>query len=461
MVTSEKKILVVEDEANMRKILTSFLRREDYEVKEASDGCQAEKILAREKFHVVITDQKMPRKDGMTFLSECIENHPDIPVILITAYGTIETAVKAMKEGAFDYITKPFDESELLSVVRKAMAVSRIRRREPSIKPGELTNDGIIGKTPAMNEIFKVVNKVAASPSTVLITGETGTGKELIARALHSRSKRKDKPFIAINCSAIPENLIESELFGYEKGSFTGAVMAKPGRFELANSGTLFLDEIGDLKIEVQVKLLRVLQDRSFERVGGIRPIRMDVRLISATNRDLAVEIEAERFRKDLFYRLNVVTINIPPLKDRIQDIPDLVHHFIEKYSRRLEKGVHTITEESMQKLLSHHYPGNIRELENILERAVLMAEGATVELSDLSITEIGSPLPSPELNIKAASKEALSRAEKTMVVNALEETKGNITKAAKKLGMSRRGLQLKMTDFGLREPQTEIPPKS
>ncbi|MFQ5544029.1 MAG: sigma-54-dependent transcriptional regulator, partial [Nitrospiria bacterium] len=446
---ADKKILVVEDEANMRKILTSFLHREGYVVQEAGDGCQADELLAREKFHVVITDQKMPRKDGMTLLSDCIENYPDIPVILITAHGTIETAVKAMKEGAFDYITKPFDESELLGVVKKAVAVSGIRRKEPSLKPGEISRCGIIGKTPEMNEIFKVIDKVAASPSTVMITGETGTGKELIARALHSRSNRKDKPFIAINCSAIPENLIESELFGYEKGAFTGAVTAKPGRFELANNGTLFLDEIGDLKVEVQVKLLRVLQDRTFERVGGIRSIQMDTRLISATNRDLSVEVEAERFRKDLFYRLNVVTIDVPPLKDRIEDIPALAYHFIEKYNRRLEKNVGSIAQEAMQKLLSHHYPGNIRELENIMERAVLMAEGDTIKISDLSIVAIEAAPPSLEINIKAASKKALSRAEKTMIVNALEETNGNITRAAKKLGMSRRGLQIKMTGLG------------
>ncbi|MFQ5950364.1 MAG: sigma-54-dependent transcriptional regulator, partial [Nitrospiria bacterium] len=363
MGTSGKRILVVEDESNMRKILTAFLRRESYDVTEASDGLEAHELLAQEKFHVVITDQKMPRMDGMKLLFECIEKYPDIPVILITAYGTIETAVKAMREGAFDYITKPFDEVELLNVVRKAIAVSGKRLKEPAVTPVDFKENGIIGKTPAMKQIFTVIDKVAASPSTVLIVGETGTGKELIARALHARSKSKNNPFVAINCSAIPENLIESELFGYEKGAFTGAVTSKPGRFELANNGTLFLDEIGELKKEVQAKLLRVLQDRTFERLGGVRPLRMNVRIISATNLDLAVEIKKDRFRKDLYYRLNVVTIDVPPLRDRIQDIPELVHHFLKKFSGRLEKDVRSITNEAMQNLLSHTYPGNIREL--------------------------------------------------------------------------------------------------
>ncbi|MBI2875842.1 MAG: sigma-54-dependent Fis family transcriptional regulator [Candidatus Tectomicrobia bacterium] len=459
MEVSQSSILVVEDEANIRKILAAFLRREGHRVTEAADGLAARDCLARDAFQAVITDQKMPRMDGLALLAHCVERYPEIPVILITAHGTIETAVKAMKEGAFDYITKPFEEAELLNVVRKAVGVSAKRRKEPTVAWADLPKYGIVGRSSAMQAVFRLIDKVADSPATVLLAGETGTGKELIARALHGQSARRDKPFIAINCGAIPDNLVESELFGYERGAFTGAVTSKPGRFELSDGGTLFLDEIGELKKEVQVKLLRVLQEQVFERVGGVKTLRMDARLIAATNRDLALEVKEDRFRKDLYYRLNVVAIQVPPLQERVEDIPTLVHYFIERFNRQLGRKVRTVTDEALQALLAYPYPGNIRELENILERAVLLADGETIGLPDLppELRKVAAPHVPEEADLKGVT----TRAERAMIVQALEETEGNVTRAAKRLGMSRRWLQLKMKEYGLRGRETAADPPS
>src|SRR5919198_2521198 len=344
------KVLVVEDEPNLRKVLATLLRREGYEVSIAENGEQGLAEFERGGAEVVITDLVMPKVGGMEVLRTINARDPDVPVIIITAHGTVDSAVEAIKLGAFDYITKPFDQAELQTVIAKAARPHAMAQR--AVRPDERIRSAIIGGSAQMQEIFRIIDKVADTPSTVLITGESGTGKELIASALYAGSSRREKPLIKINCAAIPKDLMESELFGYERGAFTGAVTSKPGRFELADGGTLFLDEIGEIPVEMQVKLLRVLQESEFERVGGIKTIRVDVRLVAATNRDLKKEIAAGTFREDLYYRLAVVPISLPPLRERKGDIPLLVDHFIRKYDRRLGKRVNGLDEEAMQMLL-------------------------------------------------------------------------------------------------------------
>ncbi|NJK87981.1 MAG: sigma-54-dependent Fis family transcriptional regulator [Myxococcales bacterium] len=367
----ERTVLVVDDETNLRKVLSAHLRREGYEVLTAADGAEALELMDREAVDVVLTDLRMPNVDGMVLLEELTRRYPGRPVVMLTAHGTVDTAVSAMKLGAFDYLTKPFDKDELHLVIAKAFASSQLAIQEPEGEPhGRF---GLIGKSAGLEDVFRTIDKVAASPSTVLITGESGTGKELIASALHANSPRRGKPFIKINCAAIPRDLIESELFGYERGAFTGAVSSKPGRFELADEGTLFLDEIGEIPLEMQVKLLRALQESEFERVGGVATTRVDVRLIAATNVDLTAEVAAGRFREDLFYRLNVVPICLPPLRERRNDIPLLVEHFLAKYRARLQKDVHRVSSDAMERLSAYDWPGNVRELENVMERAVLL----------------------------------------------------------------------------------------
>src|SRR5215211_5220505 len=332
------KVLVVEDEPNLRKVLATLLRREGYDVSVAENGEQGLAEFDRNGAEVVITDLVMPKVGGMEVLRTINSRDPDVPVIIITAHGTVDSAVEAIKLGAFDYITKPFDQAELQSVIAKASRTHAMAQR--AVRPDGRTRSAIIGGSIQMQELFRIIDKVANTPSTVLITGESGTGKELIATALHEGSSRREKPLIKINCAAIPKDLMESELFGYERGAFTGAVTSKPGRFELADGGTLFLDEIGEIPVEMQVKLLRVLQESEFERVGGIKTIRVDVRLVAATNRDLKKLISQGLFREDLFYRLNVVSIRLPALRERTTDIPLLVEHFLAKFNERLKKSV-------------------------------------------------------------------------------------------------------------------------
>src|SRR5690349_12401079 len=338
-------VLIVDDELNIRRVLAAMLARAGYEVTTAEDGEQALAVLHKTPVHVVVTDLVMPRLGGMELLQRVATEFPDVPVIMITAHGTVDSAVAALKAGAFDYITKPFEQEELKKIIAKATRAHDLERHNVHPTPGEGERPPLVGQSPAMRQIDDIVAKVADSPSTVLITGESGTGKELIARALHQRSSRRDKPLIKVNCAAIPKDLVESELFGYEKGAFTGAVGSKPGRFELADGGTLFLDEVGEIPVEMQVKLLRALQESEFERVGGIKTLRVDVRLIAATNRDLKALIADGRFREDLYYRLAVVPIALPPLRDRKGDIPLLVEHFIRKYDQRLGKKVERVDE--------------------------------------------------------------------------------------------------------------------
>jgi DNA-binding NtrC family response regulator len=466
---SKRTILIADDEANLRKVLAAMLRREGYEVLTASDGGEALELLQRCSVDVVLTDLKMPKVDGMELLKKVLADFEGIPVVMLTAHGTVDTAVNAMKLGAFDYLSKPFDKDELRLVIKKAAATADLNIVEPERTQQQSTSIpgkyGMIGLSPKLQAVFKTIDKVAASPSTVLITGESGTGKELIASALHYSSPRADKAFIKINCAAIPRDLLESELFGYEKGAFTGAVNSKPGRFELADGGTLFLDEIGTIPLEMQVKLLRALQESEFERVGGVTTTRVNVRLIAATNSDLAAEAAAGRFREDLYYRLNVVPLALPPLRERTEDIPLLVEHFLTKYNARLGKKIERLTEGALACLSRYQWPGNIRELENVMERAVLFAEGNVITPDDLpdiirapdARREEATPQQPYVIGpLKEIVRQHTENLEKSLIMRALEETGGNVTKAARKLEISRKSLQNKMKELGLRGQPTD-----
>ncbi len=472
MLPEKKQVLIVDDEPNLRKILSAQLSRDGYDVLTAEDGEQGLQILREHHIDLVVTDLKMPKVDGMTLLREALREDPELPIVMITAHGTVDTAVEALKIGAFDYLTKPFDKDEVRAIVAKALKTRLLAGAEASpasqAVPGARFN--IIGNSAGLTDLYAVLERVADTPTTVLITGESGTGKELVARALHDHSIRKDKPFIKVNCAAIPKELIESELFGYERGAFTGAVSSKPGRFELANQGTLFLDEIGEIPVEMQVKLLRALQESEFERVGGIKTIRVDVRLVAATNRDLKKLIAAGGFREDLFYRLNVVPIRLPALRERATDVPLLVEHFLTKFNERLKKHVAGTEPEAMEFLCAYPWPGNIRELENVIERAVLFCDTQKLRSEDLPPELRGSShLSSPPLNeadlhaalsneggLKEHVKVAMNRLERELVGRALTQTGGNVTHAARLLKISRKGLQLKMKELGLREGANE-----
>jgi nitrogen regulation protein NR(I) len=469
MLPERKQVLIVDDEPNLRKILSAQLTRDGYDVLTAEDGEQGLQLLHEHHIDLVVTDLKMPKVDGMTLLKKAVEEDPELPIVLITAHATVDTAVEALKSGAFDFVTKPFDKDEVRQIVAKALKTRELRGRDATpVSRG--ARFGIIGSSPGIAELYSILERVADTPTTVLITGESGTGKELVARALHEHSGRKDKPFIKVNCAAIPKELIESELFGYERGAFTGAVASKPGRFELANGGTLFLDEIGEIPIEMQVKLLRALQESEFERVGGIKTIRVDVRLVAATNRDLKKLIASGAFREDLFYRLNVVPIRLPALRERTGDIPLLVEHFLAKFNERLRKRVEGVEQGALDLLVQYPWPGNIRELENVIERAVLFCDTHELNAGALPPEVRGIPaianVPLPEADLQAALasegglkehvRVAMSRLEKELVSRALQQTSGNVTHAARLLKISRKGLQLKMKELGLREGSSD-----
>ncbi|MEO6774487.1 MAG: sigma-54 dependent transcriptional regulator [Kofleriaceae bacterium] len=485
----QAKILVADDEQNLRRVLVALLRREGHEVVQAASGLEAIERLA--DVDVVITDLRMPGADGMEVLRTASRSFPHTPVIMITAYGSVGQAVEAIKAGAFDYIEKPFEQEAIRLIVDKAIGQATANKLapQPMLYPasGETTTGrfGIVGHSVEMQSIFAVIEKVADTPSTVLITGESGTGKELVAKALHEESSRKHEPFIKINCAAIPKTLMESELFGYDKGAFTGATSSKPGRFELADGGTLFLDEIGEIPVEMQVKLLRAIQESEFERVGGLKTIKVDVRLITATNRDLEQEIQRGNFREDLYYRLNVVPLQIPALRRRHGDIPLLVTHIIKKFNERLKKSITGIADDALAALEGHNWPGNIRELENVLERTILFTKGDRIERADLQLSstpEVAS-LPRTTTNesgglpiliddvrgsgepdddndgatetsgsLKDAVRAETARVERELIVKALDETGGNVTQAARLLKISRKSLQMKMKEFGLRD---------
>jgi two-component system, NtrC family, response regulator AtoC len=439
------KILVVDDELNMRLVLKAMLKQEGYEVATAADGLEALKILKEEKIAAVAADLRMPRLDGMGLLERVMQDDPSLPVIILTAHGTVANAVDALKKGAFDYLTKPFEQDELKAVILKAIKTRQLGDNDLSVAAGESDPNRIVGESCRMAEIHEIIRKVSPATTSVLITGETGTGKELIARAIHRQSTRKEQPFIKINCAAIAENLVESELFGYEKGAFTGAVTTKPGKFELADRGTLFLDEIGEIPRDIQAKLLQAIQDQSFERVGGLKTISVDVRLIAATNRNLVQEVREGKFREDLFYRLNVFPIQVPALRERPEDILPLTSHFLEKFNRKLGRKIDGLDPEVRDCLLAYPWPGNIRELEHLVERMILMAEGSIITMAVVP-QEIVQAVREPRLRIH------MEGMEKQIIARCLEECDGNVTRAAERLGLSRKGLQLKMIKHHLRK---------
>jgi len=450
----KSSILVVEDEVKMQRILEVNFR-DKYTVLLASNGQEALDIVRREDVNIILTDMKMPGKDGLSLLHDVKAFAPDIPVILITAYGTIESAVQAMKEGAYDYILKPLKMDEIEVVIEKALVHASLLDENRYLRE-ELRStygfDNIISINPKMLKILELIGQIANSKATVLLQGESGTGKELVARAIHYNSRRSKGPFIVVNCSAIPRELLESELFGYEKGAFTGATRMKLGSCELADTGTLFLDEIGEMQKELQVKILRALEGYRFMRIGGTEYIDVDVRVITASNRDLKEAVAVGDFREDLYYRLNVVCINLPPLRERREDVPLLATHFMEKYKGEGKVQVKGISEEAIKVLEQYHWPGNVRELENCVLRAMVLAKTDRVEVADLpeevikgaGIWEVQTPLNTEELKtIKKRERErVVSQIEKQFIGEALRRNKGNVSRSAEDVGMDRRQFQ-------------------
>jgi DNA-binding NtrC family response regulator len=465
----QASVLVVEDNDLERQITADTLREEGFAVEEAPVGKRAMELLALSQFDVVLTDLLMPGMSGEELLAKARAAYPATQVVMLTAHGTIDSAVKAMKTGAFYYLAKPTDRETLVMTVAKAAELANEKQDNLLLRTrlaGKLGIEGIIGQDPAIQEVIRIVHKVAPSNSTVLVQGESGTGKEIIARAIHKLSPRSARPFVAINCSAIPDNLIENELFGHERGAFTGATERRIGLIETADKSTLFLDEIADLGIGLQAKILRVLQEKELRRVGGNESIRVDVRLVAATNRKLAEEVAEERFREDLYYRINVVTITLPPLRERRSDIPILANHALDKFSHLAGGRVKEISREAMEVLLDYSWPGNVRQLESAIERAILLCEGDQL---------VSRALPQEVLARKAMIR-AQDRArpdrfelpaegidfekfERELIMQAMEKADWVIAKAAKLLGMSYRTLQYRLEKFGIRRPEAKPPP--
>ena len=452
-------ILIVEDEAKLRRLLELDLSEEGHRVLSAPDAEQGLKLLRQETVDLVVTDLKLPGMDGLEFLHAVKRTNAALPLVVMTAYGTVETAVEAMKAGASDYVLKPFSLAEMKMVIQKELDVRRLREENRTLREAlgqKYAHPNVVTRSAKMQEVLAIVERIAPTNSTVLLGGESGVGKDLIAHVLHEKSRRASGPFIKINSTAIPESLLESELFGYEKGAFTGATATKPGKFELADKCTLFLDEIGDVPPATQVKLLRVLQEREFERLGGTRTLKVDVRLVAATNRDLRAALEEGTFREDLYYRLNVVPIDIPPLREHTEDIPDLVQLFIERFSRGSGKPVTAIRPEALQRLMEFHWPGNVRELENVIERACAMAKGSVLELEDIRL-EPARPRPALESGALLPEGFTLEQWEDELIREALRRTAGNKSRAARMLGLSRNALRYRLSRMGIAdEPEKE-----
>jgi DNA-binding NtrC family response regulator len=447
---AEARILVVDDDNLMREFLDETLHRSKYSVDLASTGDEAFKKIKSREYDVVLTDIRMPKMSGMELLKAVKDNSPQAKVMLMTAYGTIENAVEAMKLGAFDYITKPFSADDIEIKIKRAIEYNRLEQENKRLLQEVTTKykfDNIIGKSPQIRKVFEIIDSIADSKSSVLITGESGTGKELIAKAIHYNSPRKNQPFVAVNCAVLPENLMESELFGHEKGAFTGAIKKTTGKFELAHQGTLLLDEISEIPPSLQAKLLRVLQEREFERVGSGETIQVDVRIISTSNQNLSELIQESKFREDLYFRLNVLPVNIPPLRERKEDIIPLAEYFLARYRKENNRDIKGISEKAFQMFMEYHWPGNVRELENYIERAVVTSKGELLTPEDFP-KEL---LFKTDLHISQFNAGmSIHDAEKALILKTLETCGGNKTKAAKTLGVSVRTLRNKLNEYGL-----------
>ncbi|MFN3739666.1 MAG: sigma-54-dependent transcriptional regulator [Thermodesulfovibrionales bacterium] len=449
----KEKILLIEDDPAMRLGMSHFLSSSGFVVKECDNGARAIEILKEYDFDIVITDLKLPGKDGLLILKEIKSRYPDTGVIIITAFAEVKTAVQAIKDGAFDYLAKPFSNEELLLVIERFFNFKRLEKEVQKLRETieERGYNRLIGVSPKMKEVIDRIEAVATTDVPVLIQGESGTGKELVANAIHSKSHRRDKPYIKINCAAIPETLFESELFGHEKGAFTGAIETKKGKFELANGGTIFFDEIGDMPLGLQAKLLRVLEDSTITRLGGRESIKIDIRCIYATSKNLKDLIKEGKFREDLYYRINVIPIHIPPLRERKEDIPHLIEHFLKYFQQKYSKTGLSFSPSAYEALLSYDFPGNVRELKHAIERAVLLSNSEVIDIKSLP-EEI---LPETRiedncLSSKLSLQECLHSIEKKLIITTLKETGGRKIEAAKRLGISRKVLWKKIKEYGI-----------
>ena len=455
----EGKILIVDDEAIQRDIVQDILEDRGYDVVALGSGVEALEYIKQKPVDVILTDLRMPGMDGVELLQHIKEFDPEIVVVVITAYGSLESAVDAVKKGAYDYLAKPLGKEQLTLVVERALSRKKLTDENRSLRQ-ELQErydfHNIIGRSPKMQEVFRMIEKIAPSESTVIIYGESGTGKELVARALHYHSKRKDQRFLAVNCAAIPDTLLESEMFGYEKGAFTGAQSQKKGLFEEADNGTLFLDEIGDLDITLQAKLLRVLQEGEFQRVGGTQTLKANVRLLAATNKDLEEEVKEGRFRQDLYYRLNVVPIFLPPLRARKEDISYLAQHFLKKYNAKHDKAIKTIASDVTKRLMDYRWEGNVRELESVIERSVILADHDRIDIDTLpeKLQQTASPTAQQDLRNFTIPDEGISleHLERSLIESALKKTNWSIKKASELLGISYKTLQYRIQKYNLKD---------
>ncbi len=452
---ARQHILIIDDEENLRHMLSVMLSRQGYQADTAANGAEGLACARGKVYDFILCDIRMPEMDGKTFLARVLADHPTTPVIMMSAYGTVDTAVECMKMGAYDFISKPFKKDEIVMVLKKAEERERLKSENSRLREvvaGRNGFSGIISRNPAMEQIFSQIRKVADLKTTILVLGESGTGKELVAKAIHHNSRRSAKPFVAVNCGAIPENLLESELFGHVRGAFTDASCDKPGLFEQADGGTLFLDEIGEMPPLLQVKLLRVLQEEEIRRVGAAKSLKVNVRVVSATSRDLEADLRCGRFREDLFFRLNVFTILLPPLRERIEDIPLLVEHFLTAHAADMERTQVRIAPEAMRRLMGYAWPGNIRELENVIERGMILSEGGVINETCLpqAICSGAGQGVLPESDEDLSIKRAEDAIERELIRKALHKTDGNRTQAAKILEISHRSLLYKLKEFGI-----------